>query len=259
MRFIEVAVLGHLQNLARAGCEHVLFGGLLQNFGGIADRRGEHQKQLRRDLIGKPHELRAHLLAGLLGEVRVEQSAQIGEPRAVERERRALQLGLHAAVVRHHDGDEARVVHAQQLEALDGHAAFALGDRVGGIIDDGGCHLPGLRDHAARGGHFVLQCFVDLLRFRLGDLAPLHQLVDIQPVALGGRHAAGGGVRLLEVAQIGQLGKLIAHGGGGNAPAHLLRDGLRADRLGGGNVILDHTLEYLLFACAQLHASDPLS
>ena len=128
-----------------------------------------------------------------------------GEPRAVERERRAHAAGTSRgcrSVIT--TVMKLVVVHAQQLEALDGHAAFALGDRIG--RDNRRWRMPSARPARSccpRRTFLSCERFVDLLRFRLGDLAPLHQLVDIQPVALGGRHAAGGGVRLLEVAQIG--------------------------------------------------------
>ncbi len=87
-------------------------------------------------------------------------------------------------------------------------------------------------------------------------------LVDIQPVALGGTATRPG--RRCAAAQGSPdrtVGKLIhcARWRRETAPAHLLRDGLRADRLSGeAMLILDpHAMKYLLVACAQLHASGP--
>ncbi len=40
------------------------------------------------------------------------------------------------------------------------------------------------------------------------------ELVDVEAEGLGGGNAAGGGVRLVEQARVGELGHLVADGGG---------------------------------------------
>ena len=92
---------------------------------------------------------------------------------------------------------------------------------------------------------------VDLLGLGQTQALLFHQLVDIEPVALGGGHPPGGGVGLLQVAQLHQVRQLIADGGG--AHAHLGGDGLGAHRLRRGHVILHHGLQYLLFPLTEFH------
>ena len=85
-----------------------------------------------------------------------------------------------------------------------------------------------------------------------GEPLALHQLVDIQPVALGGGHPPGGGVGLLQIAQLRQVRQLVADGGGADA-AHLRGDGLGTHRLCGTDVVLHHHFQYLLFPVREFH------
>ena len=254
MRLVDVAVLRHLEDLAGAGGDHGAPAALLQHLHRILDRLGDHQKQLRGKLLGNAHQMRAHLLAAAVREMRVEQVLEIAQPLGVKRQLRLLQPGLDAAVLRHHDDDEAFLVHTDQLEALDAQLFSARRDGVGRVIDDGGNHLSRLRHHIVDAGELAVQRFVDLPCLRFAQLMLFHQFVDVQAVALGRRHAARGGMRLFEISHLHKIGKLVADRCGADFAAHLLAQSLGADRFGSSDVIFDHTLEYLLFALSQFHA-----
>jgi hypothetical protein len=72
---------------------------------------------------------------------------------------------------------------------------------------------------------------------------------DVQAEGLGRGNAAGGGVRLVEQACIGELGHLIADGGGADGLLKgSLRECARADGLAGRNVALDDGGEDLALA-----------
>ena len=87
----------------------------------------------------------------------------------------------------------------------------------------------------------------------------LHQLVDIQTVALRRRNAAGGGVRLFQKTHFLQLAHLVADGGGGTRKRMPLGQCLGADWLGCADIIADDGLEDLLFSFRKLHLSGLLS
>ena len=253
MRLVYVAVLGHLEDLARARGLYAALRALLEHADRILDRLGYHEKQLRGKLLGQAHQPCAHLIGPAGGEVRVQKLLDIREALGVEGKIRALELALHAVVLAHHHDDEALFIHGDELEALDACLAPPARHAVNGVIDNGGHHLPRPRDHAVRAAELTFELLVDLLRFRFGNLALFHQFVDVQPVALRGRDSSGGGVRLLKIAHFDQIRKLVADGRGAHRTAHLLSQRLGADRLGRGDVIFDHALENLLFALRQIH------
>ena len=151
------------------------------------------------------------------------------------------QLALHPAVVGHHHRDKTLLIHRQQVVPPDGNTALAHRRRIGRVADKGGHHLARLGDDAVQLPHFSAQGLVDLGGLLIGHAPPLHQLVDVQPVPLGGRHPARRGVGLLQVAQLRQVRQFVADGGGADGPAHGLGDEFGAHRLGGVNVPLgDH-------------------
>ena len=83
----------------------------------------------------------------------------------------------------------------------------------------------------------------------------IHQLVDVEPVAGGGGDAPGGGVGLLQIALLGEVGHLVADGGGGHVQPGQLGHGLGAHRLGGGDVGLHYGAEDSLFPVRQCHGT----
>ena len=154
----------------------------------------------------------------------VEQIGQGGQLLRREGDLGVEQLALHPAVVGHHHGDKAGLVHAQQVVAPDRDALPARRHRVGGVADNGGRRLTGLGDDGVQLPHLAAQGRVDLGRLLVGHAAPLHQLVDVQPVAPGGGDPARRGVGLLQVAQLHQVRQLVADGGGAETAAHGLGD-----------------------------------
>ena len=88
-----------------------------------------------------------------------------------------------------------------------------------------------------------------------GELVIIHQLVDIEPVALGGGDAPSGGVGLLQVALVLQIGHVVADGGGGHIQPRPLGHRLGAYRLGVLDIELNDGPEDLLFSLAQLQTA----
>ena len=68
--------------------------------------------------------------------------------------------------------------------------------------------------------------------------------VDEEPVALVGRHPAGAGVRLGDEALLLQHRHVVADGGRGDAELVAVDEGLGADRLLGGDVVLDDRAQH---------------
>ena len=77
------------------------------------------------------------------------------------------------------------------------------------------------------------------------------ELVDEQPVAAVGRHPAGARVRLAEVALFLQHGHVVAHGGRGDPQLVALDEGLAADRLLGGDIVLDDRAQHVELAVVE--------
>ena len=161
------------------------------------------------------------------------------------------QLGADPLVAEHQHRDEALGLHPQQLKALDAEIALSGGGHVGGVIHEAAHGLARLAQQPVQLLHLQVEGIVDLLGLGQAQALALHQLVDIEPVALGGGHPPGGGVGLLQIAQLHQIRQLVADGGG--AHAHLGGNGLGAHRLRRGHVILHHGLQDLLFSLTEFH------
>ena len=162
------------------------------------------------------------------------------------------QLVFNSVVREHHHDDEGVCINIDNVKAPygDGHLCGEGQRRIirqlGGkaaYVADGVVQLLKLLVHAA----------VKLLRLLQTQLLPLHQLVDVHPVARGGGDAAGGGVGLLKIAQTCKLGKLVADGGRGTAYRIVLRDGLAAHRLCRADILLNKGCKYFLFSFAYSH------
>ena len=87
----------------------------------------------------------------------------------------------------------------------------------------------------------------------LRQLAAPHDAVHIQPVRLVGRHAAGRGVRLLQVPHLLQVGHLIANGRTGEVQAGTAADRPRTDGRGREHILVDDGFQNLQFSRVQLH------
>ena len=91
---------------------------------------------------------------------------------------------------------------------------------------------------------------VDAFRLLHGELVLVHQLIDIEPVTLGGGDASGRGVRLFQIALLLQIRHVVADGCGGDVELGQVGHRLGADGLGGLDVAFDDGPEYFLFSLA---------
>ena len=183
----------------------------------------------------------------------VQQMAHVRQAPVGHRQLQRQQLAFHLAVRQHHHGDEAALVHGDQLKAPHGGGGFVVRHGVSRIAHKG-------RDHLARPGHDLVrsrqllgQRGVELFLLLPAQGPALHQLVDIQPVALGGGDPSGGGVGLFQIAHLRQVRQLVADGGGTDLAGHSLGDGLGAHRLRRRHIFLHHDLQYLFFSIGQFH------
>ena len=251
MSLVGVPELRQLQKLPGPGSDEGLLPQLLQLVGPVGDDLIEEEEQGGGHGIGERHEPQIHLPGADTGEALVQELGNGGQLLRLHRQLQMQQLGADPLVAEHQDRDEALGLHPQQLKALDGKAALPGGSHVGGIVHIAADGLARLTKKAVELLHLQAECVVDLLSLGDGKALALHELVDVEPVALGGRHPPGGGVGLLQIAQLHQIRQLIAHGGG--AHAYLRGDGLGTHRLRGRHVILHHGLQYLLFPLTELH------
>ena len=187
----------------------------------------------------------------------VQEVRRRGQVRRVHLQLRPQELTLHPAVAGHHHQNAVSLVYRQQLEAPEGELCPPGGGHIGRVAHQGGNRPARLNQQPVQLLHFQLEGLVDLLRLRQGEALLLHQLVDVEPVALGRRHPPGGGVGLLQVAQLRQVGQLVADGGGADAAPHLGGDGLGPHRLGSADVVLHHHFQYLPFSVRKLHTVSP--
>ena len=86
---------------------------------------------------------------------------------------------------------------------------------------------------------FGSQRSADGLHFLRSQALLLHQIIDKIAVTLLRRHAPGGSVGLLDVAEVFQVAHLIADGGRRYAQVVLLGHRTRTDRFGAADVILN--------------------
>ena len=118
------------------------------------------------------------------------------------------------------------------------------------------------REHVGRARQHLagrLECGIDLA-LKLGQverervracLLPRQELVGVQPVRALRRHTAGRRVWMCEQPPRLELGELVSDGGRGHAQAGPLDEIARADRLAGGDVLLDHECEQVALAGSQ--------
>ena len=257
VRLVGIPEFRELQQLCAAGEDALRPAGL-----------GEDLQREARDGRHKPHgvahgalrggdEHRGDLILRDAGEAGVEHCRKLLDHRLLHGKGQVHQLvpDLVAAQERH--DDEGVGVHVDYVEAADGvRRERRHGD--GGVVG----HVRGDASHVLH--HLVqlldldVQAAVDLLGLLDGELAALHQLVDIEPVALRRGDATRAGVGLFQVAEAGELCQLVADGGGGNVQPCLFGDQLAAHRLGVGDVLIHHRREDLLFSLADLHSRSPL-
>ena len=174
--------------------------------------------------------------------MRVQQVAHLRQSLPLHRQLPAKQLALDPAVRQHGHGDEAVIVHGNEVEPLHRHRLRVVRHGIGGVAHHAGDHLARLGHHLIHLRHLPGEGAADALGLRLRQRTALHELVDIEPIALGGGNPAGGGVGLLQIAHLHQIRQLVADGGGADPAGHLLGNGLGAHRLRRGHIAVHHDL-----------------
>jgi hypothetical protein len=89
------------------------------------------------------------------------------------------------------------------------------------------------------------ELFAQPVALALGERPDLHERVDVEPVRLVSRHAAGRRVRVEEEALLLQVAHGVADGGRRDAEAELPRERARPGGLRRGDVALDDRGEHL--------------
>ena len=229
----------------------------LQHLHGEGHHQGDEPVGLAGGVLGHPHQLR--------GDLRQRQAGEGGVQQGVEH----LQLGLrqiggqadepvaHHVGVGHHHNDEGVVLHHQQVKAPDGHLVHAGGEGEGGVVGQPGHHPARLVQHPVQLLHLQAQGLVHALGLLQGELVLLHQLVDVEPVALGRGDAPGGGVGLLQQAHGLQIRHVVADGGRGDLHTDAVGNGLGAYRLRRLDIALDDGAENPFFPFSQIHSGHP--
>jgi hypothetical protein len=120
--------------------------------------------------------------------------------------------------------------------------------------------LPGeLREQPDRAVHDVVEVdraaeeALDRAALGRGQRLDPRELVDEQPVATVGGHPAGAGVRLPDVALLLEDGHVVTHGGRRHLEVVALHERLAADRLLGGDVVLDDGAQDVQLPIVERH------
>ena len=169
------------------------------------------------------------------------------------------ELVAHHRVVGHHHSDKGVFLYHQQVVPLHRHPLLGLGHGKDGVVADLGEHLARPVDDPVQLLHLQVQRVVDALGLLHGQLVLTHELVDVEPVAHGGRNPSGRGVGLLQITQFGEVGHLISYGGGGDVQSGLLCHGLGTYRFRGGDIDLNNGPQDSLFSIGQLHTLASIS
>ena len=91
--------------------------------------------------------------------------------------------------------DQKRII--KRVIKIKPDAVFITGDLISRDMRDFSSvsrfcsQLSGIGNRLVQPTHFFAQAPVDFFRFTDGQVLPAHQLIDIDPVAFGGRNAAG--------------------------------------------------------------------
>ena len=161
----------------------------------------------------------------------------------LDRLREDQHLLLHARLLEHEHEQRRRLLDADQLQPLqprlgrprhrdDGRVLDRARQHRGGELDPLVLLAPGLVELVADG-------LLDLPR----EVALLHQRLDVIAVALVGRHAAGGGVRVADEALVLEPGHLAADGCRRERQVEAAHDRLGADGVRRVDVLADDEAE----------------
>ena len=161
---VDVPELRELQKLAGAVGEYLLVLGFLQQRAGVLRHPVQKQEPLAGHLLGQAHQRGVHFLRAHAGEVGVQKVAQLGQRVGIHRQLQAHQLALDPVIRQHHHGDEAALVHGDQLKPLHGGSGAVIRHGIGGIAHKAGHHLSGLTDDLIHLLHLSGEGSVDLGR-----------------------------------------------------------------------------------------------
>ena len=250
-RLLQVAVLGMGEHPGRAGHVH-----------GVRVRL-----HLLLQAIHQPREqlpLAAHLLAELLHHLGIFAHALPGEAlgqqvadgvEVIGRDARGIgddRVLVHA-LVRHGHHQGRGVGQRHELDARDG--ADLRRDHHRGVVGHGRQRLRGRGEHVLHLAHAAGEDLSQQAVLAGRQSADPQNLIDVQSVRPPGRHPPRRRVRGGQVPQLLQVAHLVADGGRGQPHPFLARDGPRADRHGGRDVVVDDGLQNLKLSLVQVHVS----
>ena len=187
---------------------------LLEDLHGEGDHQRDQAVGLAGGMLRHPHELGRDLREGQVDERGVQQRVEQLELRFVQIRRQPDDLVAHDVVVGHDHGDKGIDIHHDQVVTLDGDAGLGGGQSKRGVMGHTGDQFARLVDDLVQLRHLAMQGFVDALGLLNGEFVLLHQFIDVDPVAGRRGDTSGGGVGLLQQAQLFQARQFVAHGGG---------------------------------------------
>ena len=205
-------------------------------------------QKLRRQLVGRQ-----------LRDTRVQYRAEQLQILLRQLDREPDELVLYGAVAQHHHEDEAAAVRQDQVEPPRRQPRGPRRHGVGGQIRHLRDELADLGDDLVDLLHLELHRLVDGLGLVGGQAVVLHQLVDVQPVSGRGRDPSGRGVRLLEIAERGEVRHFVADRCGGKVHVRHLRDRLGRDRFRRADIKIYDRPQDLLFPIGKLHVCSSFS
>ena len=150
------------------------------------------------------------------------------------------------------DGEELPFAQAHELDVLEHVGLGARRHEHRRVRRQIGEHVGRFAERAVDvvAGDLIALRQLDALLLR--ERAHLEQRVDEEAQPLIGRHAPGRGVRLLEQARLFEIAHHVAHRGRRQVDAVAPRDRARADRLAGGEVLVNDGAEDLARAVVQI-------
>ena len=253
MGFSGVLILGEAEKLALTGYNGLRALLLGENLDGEACDGCHKTHCVARGALGGRDEDGSYLLFRDAAEAGVENSGKLLHHMLIHREGEVHKAVFNSVGAEEKDDYKGVGVHIYKVKALYG-GALSCREGKGGIVGHIRRYLTNIAHHLVQLLHLKLHTAVYFLRLLNAEAVAVHQLVDIHSVALSGGDAACGGVRLLKIAHTGEVGQLVADGGGAYVQAALLGDKLAAHGLGGGDIFINNGGQYALFSLAYFHS-----
>ena len=162
-------------------------------------------------------------------------------------------LVFHHAIAAQQQDDDGVGRSRNDLNALDKEALAGDGGGNGKAAGFLGQHPGGAFQHAVGVGVAVIEQGVNLAAGGVLQRLRLHQVIEVVAQTAVSGDASGGGMGLLDVALLAEVGQVIADGSGGDSLLQHGGDHLGADGLAGADVAFHHAGEDPAFSRIQLH------